>query len=111
MAEQQSLFFAQQLLGVMLNHLYCLLNDALSVQNLQPDNIPDDEQDETDQAMDIVMDYISNVRSYMTTLGQKRQNTVEEDDMPSGMSHSIVSMEQETNNWADIDVMVSHLLK
>lgn len=106
MAEQQSLFFAQQLLGVMLNHLYCLLNDALSVQNLQPDNIPDDEQDETDQAMDIVMDYISNVRSYMTTLGQKRQNTVDEDDVPSGMNHSIVSIDQESSsNWPDMDVM------
>ncbi|CAE1307541.1 SPG11 [Acanthosepion pharaonis] len=106
MAEQQSLFFAQQLLGVMLNHLYCLLNDAVSVQNLQPDNIPDDEQDETDQAMDIVMDYISNVRSYMTTLGQKRQNTVDEDDVPSGMNHSIVSIDQESSsNWPDMDVM------
>ncbi|XP_052830059.1 spatacsin isoform X2 [Octopus bimaculoides] len=103
MAEQQSLFFAQQLLGIMLNHLYSVLNDILAFKNSLLDNIALEVLQETESMTQTVLQYIAKVRTYMNAFGLKKQNSLT-DDAKIGICTSIESSTAEYNEWSEMDV-------
>ncbi|GAB1610156.1 spatacsin-like isoform X1 [Argonauta hians] len=103
MAEQQSLFFAQQLLGIMLNHLYSVLNDILAFKNSLPDNTPRDVLQETQLVTQIVLQYIAKVRTNMNAFGQKKPNSIT-DDTNTGTNCPVQRKATEFKEWSKMDV-------